>query len=376
MKRQMSIMLISVAILFGCIFTYQGLKRFILSRTIAANKEQIVTVSTTQAQNSFWQPQIKATGSTRAVLGVNVTTQLAGMVQEIYFSPGSIVEKGTVLVQLNAETEAAQLRVYEAQQELATITYQRDKAQLAIKAISQATLDSDLANLKSSEAQVAQQAATLLKKSITAPFTGRLGISAINPGQFLNPGDKVVSLETLDPIYVDFYVPQQQLPQLKVGQEVNVTSDSFPGKVFRGKITTIDSLVDESTRNVEIEATLPNPKFLLNPGMYAFVEVSTGAMKNYLTLPQAAISFNSFGDLVYILTPDHKDKNGNQIYLAKQRFVTTGESRGDQIAILNGVKVGEIVVTSGQLKLKNGSLVLVNNTVEPANNPSPKTVDE
>ncbi len=375
-KRQMSIMLISVGTIFGCIFIFQGFKHIMMKRAISANKEQIVTVSSTVAQHSFWQPQIKATGSTRAVLGVNVTTELSGMVQYIYFTPGSMVEKDTILAQLNVDPEVAQLHVYEAQQELARITYERDKLQYAAKAISKATLDTDYANLKTTEAQVAGQAAIIMKKTIRAPFTGRLGISAIYPGQFLNPGDKITSLETLDPIYVDFYVPQQQLPKLKVGQEVNITSDSFPGQNFRGKVTTIDSAIDPNTRNVEIEATIPNPKLALTPGMYTYVTVTTGEMKNYLTLPQAAISFNSYGDIVYVLTPDHKDKNDNQIYKAQQRIVSTGETRGDQIAILSGLKIGETVVTSGQLKLRNGSLVMINNTVQPASNPSPKAVDE
>lgn len=376
MKRQMSIMLISVGTLFGCIFIFQGFKHIMVKRSFTANKDYVVTVSTTQAQNSFWQPQIKATGSTRPVLGVNITTEAAGMVQDVYFTPGSMVEKGTILAQLNVDPEVAQLHVYEAQQELAKITYNRDKLQYEAKAISKATLDADLANLKTTEAQVAGQAALIMKKTIRAPFTGRLGISAIYPGQFLNPGDKITSIETLDPIFVDFYVPQQQLTQIKVGQEVTVTTDTFPGQTFRGKVTTIDSTVDPNTRNIAIEATIPNPKLALRPGMYTSVTVTTGAMKSYLTLPRAAISFNSYGDIVYVLRPDHKDKNNQQIYKAYQRIVTTGETRGDQIAILSGVKVGETVVTSGQLKLKNGSLVVINNSVQPANNPSPQAVDE
>ena len=198
------------------------------------------------------------------------------MVKYIYFTPGAAVQQGTVLVQLNADSDVAQLLALQATAELARITYERDKAQYAFKAVSKQTVDADIQNLKNAQAQVAQQAATVAKKTIRAPFTGRLGISAVNPGQYLNPGDKIVTLQTLDPIYVDFYLPQQALAQLQMGQAVAVTTDTFPHQIFNGKITTIDPAVDTSTRNVEVEATLSNPKYQLTPGMFAAAEVDTG----------------------------------------------------------------------------------------------------
>jgi membrane fusion protein (multidrug efflux system) len=277
---------------------------------------------------------------------------------------------------LNADVEIAQLQSLIANEELAKITYNRDKAQYAIHAVSKATLDSDVANLKSLRAQVEQQKAVVAKKTIRAPFTGRSGISYVNPGQYINPGDLVTTLQTLDPIYIDFYMPQQALAQLKVGQEVVVHSDTFRHENFLGKITTINPLVDSTTRNVQVEATIANPKNKLLPGMFATVTVTTGGPKQFLTVPQAAISFNSYGEIIYIIKESGKDEKGQPILIANQSFVTTGEKRGDQITVLSGLKKGDIIVTSGQLKLKNGSRVLINNTVQPPNSPNPHVADE
>ncbi len=378
-KRKMMIrMLLIVGILFALIFIYKGFVSFMTKRFFAS-QAPVETVSTLTAQYTTWQQTLKATGSLRAIKGVNVTTELAGMVKNIYFTPGTTVEQGTVLVQLNADSDVAQLLALQATAELARITYERDKAQFAFKAVSKQTVDADLQNLKNALAQVAQQAANVEKKTIRTPFTGRLGISAVNPGQYLNPGDKVVNLQTLDPIYVDFYLPQQALAQLQMGQEVMLKSDTFPNKIFKGKITTISPAVDTSTRNVEVEATLPNAKYELTPGMFASVEVDTGAPKKYITVPQTAISYNPYGDLVYIVRKGGKDKNGKEnkdLLIAKQAFVVTGPTRGDQVAVLKGIKEHDVVVTSGQLKLKNGSVVAINNKVQPSDNPAPDVQNE
>jgi membrane fusion protein (multidrug efflux system) len=375
MKKRMRKMLILVGILFGLIFVYKGIMSLMFKYYILANGKHVVNVSAMEAKYETWQSQISATGSLRAIRGVNVTTELAGMVQTIYFTPGSSVEQSTLLVQLNASSDLALLHSLEANAELAKVTYLRDKAQYAVRAVSKQTLDADAANLKSLRAQVAQQAATVAKKTIRAPFAGRLGISAINPGQYLNPGDTIVMLQTIDPIYVDFFIPQQALAKIKVGQLVTVTTDTFPGKKFEGKITTINPAVDTSTRNVGVEATISNPQAELTPGMFASVLVDTAQPQRYLTLPQTAISFNPYGELVYIIKETGQDKKG-PILTVSQAFVITGETRGDQIAILKGLNEGEQVVTSGQLKLKNGSRVAINNSVVPPNNPSPSAPDE
>lgn len=365
-------MLIIVAILFSLIFGWKAFQAIMIKKYMATMLAPAITVSAMKVESSLWQPKLNAVGSLRARVGVNVTTELAGMVQTIYFTPGSEVTKGTVLVQLNAGTELGQLHSLEAQVELAKITYQRDKAQYAIHAVSKQTVDTDEWNLKNLQAQVEEQAATTAKKTIRAPFSGHLGINNVNPGQYINVGDAVTTLQSLDPIYVDFFLPQQTIGQLKLGQEVAIVTDSFPKITFKGKITTIQPAVDSSTRNVEVEATIANPKSLLKPGMFSRVEVDTQSPQTFLTLPQSAVSFNPYGDIVYrVKDSGKKDSKNQSILIANQVFVVTGETRGDQIAILKGLNYGDTVVTSGQLKLKNNSQIIINNKIQPSNNASP-----
>lgn len=360
-KKPMTIMLIAVGVLFGSIFAYQIFKAKMIKQYLSKSSVKIVTVSTTEAKMQNWQPTILATGSLRATLGVDITTELAGMVREIYFKPGDRIKKNMPILKLNDDTEVSQLQVNQAAAQLAKITYDRDKAQFDIKAVSQATLDTDITNLKSQLALVAQQQSIVAKKNIQAPFSGRLGVCLVYPGQYLNPGDKIATLQQLDPIYVDFFVPQQELVRIKTGQSVKLKIDSYPKEVFSGKITTIDPKVEVTTRNVRVEATLNNPKELLLPGMFGQVEIDTGLINRYITVPQNAISFNSYGEIVYLVQETGKDKNGKPSYIAKQSFVEVGDTRDNQIAVLKGIKEGDQVVTSGQLKLKNGSPIIINN---------------
>jgi len=355
LRKPMIIMLISVGVLFGGIFAYQAFKGVMIKKSIAKQSTIPISVSTTKAVMAPWQPKIKAVGSVRSIQGVDVTTELAGMVRSIYFDAGAIVKKGMLLVKLNDDTEVAQLHALEAAADLAKTTYARDKAQFDVQAVSQATLDIDAANVKSTLAQVAQQATIIDKKNIRAPFSGRLGISSVNEGQYINPGDKLATLQKLDPMYVDFSLPQQELGQIKMGQPVKVTTDAYPKQVFSGKITTINPVVDPATRNVQVEATVANPKQQLLQGMFTLVEIDIGVSTSYLTLPQTAISFNSYGEIAYIV---EKTEQGLK---ARQTFVTLGNTREDQIAVLSGLKENDEVVTGGQLKLKNGSAVIINN---------------
>lgn len=376
MKKRMIIMLILVGILFGGIFAWKFFMSLIGKRYMAAMNAPAVSVSTMTVKKDLWQVTLKAVGSLRAPVGVDVTTELAGMVQKIYFTPGATVQEGTVLVQLNADAEIGQLHALQAQTELAKITYERDKAQYAVHAVSKQTVDSDEWNLKNLQGLTAQQTATVQKKTLRAPFSGRLGISNVNPGQYLNVGDKVTNLQTLDPIFIDFYLPQQALAKLKNGQPVKVVTDTYTGKQFSGKITTIEPAVDTNTRNVVVEATLSNPNWLLAPGMFVSVEVIVGEPRSYLTLPQSAIVFNPYGEIAFIVHEKGKDDKGKPSYVVNQTFVTTGTTRGDQIQILSGLKEGDVVVTSGQLKLQNESHIVINNQIQPSNNPSPKLNEE
>lgn len=377
-NKPMIIMLICVLSLVGVIVLYKVVGSLIFKRIIAnIQLNAKITVSTMKVEKSEWQPKVRASGSVRAINGVNVTTQLAGMVQSIYFTPGSEVEKGEKLVQLNADTEIGTMQSLQAQVELAKITYERDLAQYKIHAVSLQTVQTDEQNLRSLQGQLASQVGTVEKKMIVAPFSGHIGINYINLGQYINPGDRIASLQSLDPIYVDFYVPQQQLAAVRVGQSVSGASNAHPERRFTGKITTIDASIDTVSRNVLVEATVQNKDKLLTPGMFTTVEVSVGQQTPFITVPQTAISFNSFGDLVYIVTESKdKDSDGKPILVANQSFVKLGETRGDQVAVLSGLKEGDIVVTSGQLKLKNGAHVTINNSVQPANNPNPNLPNE
>lgn len=332
-----------------------------------------VAVTAMKAATQEWQPQLNAVGSLRAVRGVDVTTEIAGLVREIRFKSGDEVKAGAVLIQLNADSDLAQLASLKAAADLAETTLKRDREQLAAEAISQAQIDSDDADLKSKRAQAAGQRASIDKKTIRAPFSGRLGITLVNPGQYLNPGDKVVTLQTIDPIFIDFTVPQQQISEVSLGQPVTVLSDAFPAQTFSGKVTAIDAKVDTATRNVQIEATVDNSQRLLLPGMFGRSAVDSGEKKTYLTLPQTAITYNPYGATVFVAV-DKKDAKGNPQLQAQQVFITPGPTRGDQVAILKGVSEGAMVVTSGQLKLKNGSPLRIDNSVQPLNasNPTPQ----
>jgi membrane fusion protein (multidrug efflux system) len=283
---------------------------------------------------------------------------------------------GQILVQLNADSDIAQLRSSEASAELARTVYERDKKQFAVKAVSQAVLDADEADLKSKRAIVAEQTAIVAKKSIRAPFSGRLGITTVNPGQYLNPGDKVVTLQSLDNLFADFYLPQQELANLSLGQKVILTTDSYPGRSFTGKITSINPKVDPETRNIQIEARIANPGQLLLPGMFASVQVQAGPVQKYLTVPQTAVAFNPYGETIFVVQQGEKGPDGKAGLIAKQVFVSTGATRGDQVAILKGIKEGDIIVTAGQLKLKNGSPVIINNKIVPTDDQAPKPIDE
>lgn len=376
MTKRMVIMLAIVGLIFGGIFGFQAFKAKMIKKFMASMKMPPVTVTAMKAELQPWQPQLNAVGSLRAVHGGDVTTEIGGLVREVRFKSGDEAKAGQVLVQLNADADVGLLRSLEAAAELARLVYNRDKEQFAIQAVSQAVLDADAADLKSKEAQVAQQAAVVEKKTIRAMFDGRLGINAVNLGQYLNPGDKIVTLQSLDPIYVDFFLPQQHLSRMKFGQTVTVTTDAMPGRMFEGRITAINPKIDPDTRNVQIEATIANPKHELLPGMYASVIVQSGSVQQNLTLPQTAVTFNPYGESVYVIEEGGKGPEGKPVLTAKQTFVTVGETRGDQVAILKGIKPGDMVATSGQLKLKNGSAVVINNTVQPSNEPAPMPVDQ
>ena len=356
-----------------------GVKVLLVVRMIhSMPKPGPVTVSTVKASEQDWQPALNAVGSLRAANGADLAAEVAGLVTEVNLRSGQEVKKGQLLVQLRDGDEVAQLQQLQANAELSKITLERARKQLAAQAISQADFDTAQADFKARQAAVTQQQVVIAKKQLRAPFDGRAGIITISPGDYLAAGTTVVTVQQLDPLYVDFNVPQGELGRLKVGQPVKLTLDAYAGRSFSGKLSAINPKVDASTRNVQVEATVPNHDQTLTPGMFAKVSVDVGQQRRQLTLPQAAIVYNPYGDTVYVVQPSKgkDDKGKPNPPTVKQAFVTTGDSRGDQVAILKGVSTGTEVVTSGQLKLKNGSVVAVANRVQPTNDASPVPVDE
>lgn len=377
MKKRMTYMLMGVGVLLGGLVGFNLLRDYMIKKAVASSPIPVATVTAMTVGYQEWQPQISAVGSLRAVRGVDVTTEVAGLVRGVEFRSGDEVKAGQVLVQLNADSDLAQLHALEASAELAATVYARDKEQFAAEIISQAQLDNDAADVRNKRALVAQQAALVEKKTIRAPFAGKLGITTVNPGQYLNAGTAIVTLQTIDPIYVDFNLPQQQLPQVSVGRKIVVTTDASPGKTFEGKVTAINPRVDTSTRNVQVEATIANPRRELLPGMFASAKLETGAAQRWLTLPQTAIAYNPYGSTVFVVKPsERKDDQGRPLMVAQQGFVKPGPTRGDQVAILEGIEPGAQVVTSGQGKLKNGMPVRVDNRVQPANSADPKPQEQ
>lgn len=369
--RPMAIMLICIGILFGGIFSYKYFGSFMMKRAMSEQALPPVAISATQIILQSWKSEVTAVGSLRAIRGVDVTSDITGLIRRLHICSGMEVKEGDPLFDLTDAVEIARLESLKADAELAEVNYKRDMAQYAVRAVSKAVVDTDEATLKSKKALVAEQEAILAKKTIRAPFSGKLGILTVDLGWYIKPGDSLIPLQALDPIYVNFTLPQQALPNLKVGDVITFKTDTYPQLLFKGKINALNSKVDPTTRNIEAQGMLINPDHQLLPGMYGIVTLTVAAPADYLTLPQAAVSYNPYGDYVYVLKEKEKDKDGKTLFTANQKFITTGEKRGDQVQILKGLGKGELIVTSGQLKLKNGSVVFINNDIMPNNVKNP-----
>ena len=376
MIKRMIIMLIVVGLVLGGIFWFINFKGRMIKEFMTSQGEPLQTVSTITADYLEWLPKMEAVGSLQAVQGTNISAEISGIVAEIHFKQGDNVKLGTPLLQLRADDDIAKLTSLKATAQLARITYQRDLKQYHAEAISKQTVDTDKANLDIAVANIAQQQAMMDKKLIRAPFAGRLGVRLVDVGQYLEAGTAIGTLQALDSIFVDFFLPQQALAKLNIGQQVTLKTDAYPKQQFTGTITVINPEIDINTRNVLVRATLKNPKHKLLPGMYATVNVTTGEAERFITLPRTAITFNSFGSTVYRVENTGQNEKGKRKLIAKQSFVTTGDTRGDQVAILKGVNEGDIVVTSGQIKLRNGAPVAIDNSVQPSNDIAPQPNDQ
>ena len=331
-------------------------------------------VTTIVAQQEEWPATLSAIGTLAAVQGVTVSADLSGTVDRILFDSGQAVAAGQVLAVLDTRQERAQLAAIEAQRDLARVTFDRMQGLVNERVISTAEFDRATADFTQTDARVDEIRAVIERKTIRAPFSGVLGIRQVNLGQYLAAGDPLVSLQSLNPIYVNFGVPQQSAGQMVVGRAVRLTSDGLAGEQWTGRITAVDSLVDEATRNIQVQATLANASGRLKPGMFVQAEVPLGPSQSVIALPASAISYAPYGDSVFVVA-DMKAEDGKAYRGVRQQFVKPGAARGDQVAVLSGVSPGDEVVTSGVFKLRNGAAVLVNNTVRPGNDPAPKPED-
>jgi membrane fusion protein (multidrug efflux system) len=331
-------------------------------------------VTTILARSEQWPTTLAAIGTVRAVRGVTLSADLPGVVEQVAFDSGRPVRAGEVLVRLDARQERAQLAAADAQRELARINLERVRGLVGQGIVAQAELDRASAEHKQAEARVGEIRATIERKQIRAPFAGVLGIRQVDLGQYLNAGDPIVPLQALDPIYVNFSVPQQQVAELRVGREVRVSGAGLDADGMAGRISAVDSVVDAATRNVQVQATLANPKGELRPGMFVETQVVTGEGAPVVVLPASAISYAPYGDSVFVVSEAQGPGAGTGKAVTQQ-FVKLGGARGDQVAVLSGIAAGAEVVSSGAFKLRNGAAVQVNNEVQPANEARPRPED-
>jgi membrane fusion protein (multidrug efflux system) len=374
MAKRMILMLVGVAVFVGTVATVKFRQIQLGAAQAASFQPPPEAVTTLVAGRESWPEGLSAIGTAVAVQGVTVSADLPGIVSRIAFQSGARVEKGQVLVELDSRQEQAQLTAAVAQLELARQNLDRTRGLKDQGIVAQSENDRVVAEHKQAEARVGEIRATLDRKTIKAPFSGMLGIRQINLGQYLQAGDAVVPLQSINPIFVNFTVTQQDVPKLRVGGDLQVAIEGVEGPGMAGRITAVDSVVDATTRNVQVQATLANPDGRLRPGMFVKTHLSLGTPAQVVALPASAISYAPYGDSVFVVA-DLKGPKGEAYRGVRQQFVKLGASRGDQVAVLSGVEPGEAVVTSGVFKLRNGSAVRVNNDILPGNNPAPKPED-
>jgi membrane fusion protein (multidrug efflux system) len=365
MIKKIIITIVGLLVVVGILGGIKGLQ---IERMIAQGKQfspPPEPVTTAVARKEAWESLLTAVGSLEAVQGVIVTAELSGKVERIGFEPGTKVKTGELLVQQDIHAENAQLRAAEANLTLAKIDLERKSKLLTQKTISRSEYDNAEAVFKEAAAQADTIRAAVKKKTIRAPFDGNLGIRLVNMGQVLKEGDPIVSLQSIDPIFVNFSLPQQQLAQVTSGLTVQVTTDALPGQVVDGKITAINPQVDTATRNIQMQATVANPEERLRPGMFVNVAVVLPARKDVLAIPATAVLYAPYSDSVFVVEEKKEEKNGQSGQVVRQKFVRLGEKKGDYVAVVSGLEEGDTVVSTGVFKLRNGQSVVMDNAVTP-----------
>lgn len=381
MNKRMIIMLTAAGLVFGAIFGFKWFGKTMMNRAFDTMPVPPAAITSANAERQTWPASIEAVGTVAAVQGITVTTEVAGTVKRIHFQSGQWVKKGQNLVTLDADTDQADLKTLEAQRDLADIDLARLRNLFALDVISKSQLDQAESNAVQARTRVEAQRARVDKKIIRASFAGKLGIRQADLGQYVSPGTPLVTLQSLDPVYVNFALPEQRLQNIASGLAVSATLDNMPVGKFAGRVTAVETRVDEKTRTFNIQATIPNPKHQLQPGQFARVAITLPGEESYIVVPQTAVSYNPYGNSVYVIAPapaaaggppaartgaDAAHATGAAPALrVTRRLIRTGPARGDFVAVIEGLKEGEAVATSGLLKLRNDAPVVVNNTVGP-----------
>jgi membrane fusion protein (multidrug efflux system) len=370
----MTLMFIGMAVFLGVIGTIKMRQIQSAVAQAASFQPPPEAITTIVAKQEQWPAALSAIGTVAAVHGVTVSADLPGIVDKISFDSGKTVRQGDILVKLDTRQEQAQLTAAEAQRDLSRLNLDRMRGLREEGITSQSELDRMAAEYKQAEARVGEIRATIDRKTIRAPFSGVLGIRQVNVGQYLTGGAPIVPLQALQPVYVDFSVPQQEVGQVREGREVRVTTEGAAGVEYVGRITAVDAVVDQATRNIHVQATFSNPDGQLRPGMFIQAQVVLGASRDVVSIPASAISYAPYGDSVFVVG-DVKGPNGQDYRGVRQQFVKLAGARGDQVAVLSGIEAGTEVATSGVFKLRNGAAVQVSNEVQPGNDPAPKPQD-
>jgi len=366
MKKRMVIMVLALLIVFGGIFGWKAFVNMKTAEFLANQKAPPVTVATMTAEKQTWQPSLRSTGSLRAVQGVDVTAEVPGKVARLAFDSGEQVEQGALLLSLDTSTEVAELQGLKAQRELSRQTLERKRRLRERNVGSQSDLDMAQAEYDNAGAAVQAKQAAINKKTINAPFAGVLGLRQVDLGEYLDPGATIVTLQTLDPIYLDFTLPQQQFDKAAVGQQVELLLEGLDG-TFKGEVVAISPKVAAGTRSFDLRAQLDNPDGRLKPGMFGRVELLQNQTNEVITLPQTAIAYNPYGDTVFKVVEQTPEGGGEPEKRSKRVNVRTGETRGDQVQIVSGVDAGDEVVVAGQIKLRGGDRLIIDNEVLPEN---------
>lgn len=367
MKKRMTIMIIFLLIVFGGVFGWDALRSYFMGQFFAHFQPPPVTVSTATAQSEKWQFTLKTVGTLIAVNGVTISPEVAGVITQITFNSGDMVQQGQLLIKIDDSVDQANLKSAEAALALANISFERTATLYKRNVASASDYDTAKATLQQDQAKVDGIKALIAQKNIVAPFPGKIGIRQINLGQYVSPGTPLVTLQALSPIYVNFYLPEQYLPKLALGQTVNAEVDTYPHEVFIGQISAIDAQADITTHNILVQATFPNTDQKLYPGIFANIDVVGPNSTEVVALPTTAVTYSLFGNTVFLVenpAKPEKTADGQPIYLVKQQFVTLGEQTGDKVVITSGLTAGQQVVSSGQLKLENGTRILINNSVQ------------